>query len=210
MTDQPAIENLQQTEAPSTGHPMSREGRRQAIVLLLGVISIAIFALWSFINILQDGVDGVEYVSGLLMLAILLVTPLVGWTLLEEAQASVQADDKGITYKTTGGIKLIYPWAQVKGFEQKTGRGRVARFFLGDDKDTTPTEPPPGVQDENVADEEPGTLLLQVSSDPSRQISSPLVRFLHKQAYGDNLPIHGGLEARHDLIEEIKKRVGGA
>jgi hypothetical protein len=195
--------------SPASGlHPMSREGRRQAIVLLLGVLSIAVFALWSFINILQDGVDGVEWVSGLLMLAILLVTPLVGWTLLEEAQASVQANDKGVTYKTAGGVTLAFPWTEVTGFEQKTGRSRLARFFLGDDKDDAPVQPSPGEQDENVADGEPGTLLLTVRTDPSQQITNPLVRFLHRQAYSTNIPIHGGLEARQQLIEEIKTRTG--
>jgi hypothetical protein len=194
-------------------YPMSREGRRQAIVLLLGVISIAIFALWSFINILQDGVGGAEWVSGLLMLAILLVTPLVAWTLLEEARASVRTDDGGLTYKTIGGINLRYPWGEVAGLKQKAGRGRLARFFLGDDKEAqtgmadAPAGPqPPGTPEENVADEEPGTLLLAVQTDPSRQIANPLVRFLHKQAYGDSLPIHGGLEARQLLIEEINRR----
>jgi hypothetical protein len=214
MTTDPAIQdeglNTQHPAlSPASGlHPMSREGRRQAIVLLLGVLSIAVFALWSFINILQDGVDGVEWVSGLLMLAILLVTPLVGWTLLEEARASVQADDIGVTYKTAGGVTLAFPWTEVTGFEQKTGRSRLARFFLGDDKDDGPVQPPPGEQDENVADGEPGTLLLTVRTDPSQQITNPLVRFLHRQAYSANIPIHGGLEARQQLIEEIKTRTG--
>ncbi|MEO5951197.1 MAG: hypothetical protein ABIQ44_01895 [Chloroflexia bacterium] len=203
-----AIRDPQSEIAPVGLHTMSREGRRQAIVLLLGVISIAIFALWSFINILQDGVDGVEWVSAILMLAILLVTPLVAWTLLEEAQASVQANDHAITYKTAGGISITYPWTAVTGFEQKTGRGRLARFFLGDDNDPAPTEPPPGEPSENVADEEPGTLLLLVKTDPSQQIANPLIRFLHRQAYSVNLPIHGGLEARQQLIEEIKTRTG--
>lgn len=185
---------------------MSREGRRQAVVLLLGVISIAIFALWSFINILQDGVDGVEWVSGILMLMILLVTPFVAWTLLEEAQASIKADDKGITYKTAGGIAITYPWAEVAGFEQRAGRGKIARFFLGEDKDAAAAAPQPGEPDENAAEDEPGTLMLSVRTDPAGQIANPLVRFLHTQAYSKNLPIHGGLEARQQLIEEIKTR----
>ena len=220
MSNQSAIRNPQSaipdevSVADNDGtYPMSREGRRQAIVLLLGVISIAIFALWSFINILQDGVGGAEWVSGLLMLAILLVTPLVAWTLLEEARASVYTNDDGLTYKTIGGINLRYPWSEVAGLKQKAGRGRLARFFLGDDKEAqtsmanTLTEPqPPGTPEENAADEEPGTLLLAVRRNPSQQIANPLVRFLHKQAYGDSLPIHGGLEARQLLIEEINRR----
>lgn len=195
---------------------MSRDGRRQAIVLLLGVVSIAIFALWSLINVVGDGVGGVEWVTVLLMLGILLVAPLVAWTLLEEAQVSVQADDKGITYKTVGGINLLYLWQDVVGFKPTGGRGRVARFFLGDEKEdgadarTNDEQPPSGAPAENVADEEPGTLLLDVRRDPSQQIANPMVRFLHKQAYGSALPIHGSLQERQQLIEEINRRVGQA
>src|SRR5690349_10356952 len=85
-----------ETVAPAPGvYPMSREGRRQAIILLLGVASIWVFALWSLVTILQDGVSGVEWVSGLLMLCILLVAPIVAWTLLEEANSRISTDPEG-------------------------------------------------------------------------------------------------------------------
>lgn len=114
-------------------YPMSREGRRQAIVLLLGVISIWIFALWSLTTILQDGVSGVEWVSLLLMIGMLVVAPVVAWTLLEEANTRIITDSKGMRYQTISGIILSYSWEELEGFKTKEGRSRVARFFLGDD-----------------------------------------------------------------------------
>ena len=103
------------------------------MILLLGVISIWVFALWSLIAMLSDGITGVEWVTGLLMLGILVVAPVVAWTLLEEANSRVVADDAGITYNTLGGISLAYSSADIAGFKEKGRKGRIARFFLGDD-----------------------------------------------------------------------------
>ncbi|HST05693.1 MAG TPA: hypothetical protein VLQ48_13285 [Chloroflexia bacterium] len=200
------------TDASSNGtYPMSREGRRQAIVLLLGVVSIAIFALWSLINILQDGVSDVEWVTGAFMLAILLVLPLVAWTLLEEVNAVVTADEDNLTYRTLGGVALQYKWPDIKGLKTKQGRGRLARFFLGNDADVheAPASPAPNTDDDaEQSTEEPGTLLLDVAADPALQIKNPIVRFLHKQAYGDTLPLHGGLTGRSLLVKTINQHTG--
>jgi hypothetical protein len=189
-------------------YPMSREGRRQAIVLLLGVISLAIFALWSLVNILQDGVSDVEWVTGAFMLAILLVSPLVAWTLLEEANTVVTTSDNGLTYRTLGGISLQYKWPDVTGFKSKQGKSKLARFFLGDDD--APQEEAVSVTSEGDAEnsaESPSTLLLSVRSDPTLQLKNSLVRFLHKQAYGDTLPLHSGLANRDLLINNINKYI---
>jgi hypothetical protein len=118
-------------------YPMSRAGRRQAILLLLGVASIWIFALWTLITILEGGIGGVEWVSLLLMAAILVVAPVAAWTFLEEANSKVTTSDHGISYRTLGGINLTYKWEEVQGFKGKEGRSRLARFFLGDDDNVT-------------------------------------------------------------------------
>jgi hypothetical protein len=201
------------TDATSSGtYPMSREGRRQAIVLLLGVVSIAIFALWSLINILQDGVSDVEWVTSAFMLAILLVSPLVAWTLLEEVNAIITADDDNLTYRTLGGVALQYKWPDIKGLKPKQGRSRLARFFLGNDDadlhEAPASSAPNSDDDAEGSTEEPGTLLLAVADDPALQIKNPIVRFLHKQAYGDTLPLHGGLTGRSLLINTINKHTG--
>ena len=209
MSDQQAIpQALTIDDASIVGetYPMSREGRRQAIVLLLGVISLAIFALWSLVNILQDGVSDVEWVTGAFMLAILLVSPLVAWTLLEEANTVVTTSDSGLTYSTLGGVSLQYKWPDVTGFKSKQGKSKLARFFLGDDD--APQEESVSVTSEGDAEnsaESPSTLLLSVRTDPALQLKSPLVRFLHKQAYGDTLPLHSGLANRDLLINNINK-----
>src|SRR5438045_8169499 len=101
-TTPPATESAEQT------YPMSREGRRQAFVLLAGVISIWIFALWTLITILQDGVSGVEWVSLALMLGLLVVAPVVAWALLEEANSRITLSDESIKYQTIAGINLTY------------------------------------------------------------------------------------------------------
>src|SRR5437764_6027432 len=103
-TAPPASESAEQT------FPMSREGRRQALVLLLGVATIWIFALWTLITILQDGVSGIEWVSLVLMLGLLVVAPVAGWVLLEEANSRVTAGETGIRYQTLAGIDLHYQW----------------------------------------------------------------------------------------------------
>src|SRR6476661_3996487 len=67
------------------------------------------------------------------MLALLVVAPLVGWTLLEEANARIATSEQGIEYRTLGGVNLRYAWGDIAGFKLKEGRGRLARFFLGDE-----------------------------------------------------------------------------
>jgi hypothetical protein len=218
-TSQSAIHNPQSAIGSPGIYPMSKEGRRQAIILLLGVISIWVFALWSLIAMLPDGITGVEWVTGLLMLGILVVAPVVAWTLLEEANSRITADDAGINYNTIGGISLSYSWADIAGFKEKGRKGRIARFFLGDDdgdnsssKSNETEENTPAVKagkedEETPPDDEPDTMLLTVRKDLTPQIANPVVRFLHRQAHGNDLPIYGGLENREALLSEISSYI---
>jgi hypothetical protein len=218
---QSAIRNPQSAIGMPHTYPMSKEGRRQSIILLLGVISIWVFALWSLIAMLPDGITGVEWVTGLLMLGILVVAPVVAWTLLEEANSRITADDAGITYNTIGGITLVYSWADIAGFKDKGRKGRIARFFLGDDdvdnnksqsdetEESTPVVKAGEDEDEETPpDDEPDTMLLTVRKELTTQIANPVVRFLHKQAHGNDLPIYGGLESRDSLLSEISSHIG--
>jgi hypothetical protein len=196
--------------APGT-FAMSRDGRRQAIVLLLGVISIWVFALWTLVTTLDAGLSGAEWVTAALMLAVLLVAPLVGWTLLEEANARYTVSTDALTYSTVGGIKLTFPWSEVQGIKPKDAPGRLARFFLGDDApalaEPQPAPAEPTEPAEAEPDGEPRTVLLGLSTSPSAQIGNPVVRFLHKQAHGDALPIYGGLDNQQTLLDEIASRI---
>src|SRR5215210_3830073 len=87
---------IEATPAQESGrvYAMSKEGRRQAIILLLGVISIWVFALWSLITIFEAGITGIEWVSSVLMAGILLVAPMVGWALLDEAYSRLSISNK--------------------------------------------------------------------------------------------------------------------
>ena len=193
--------------------PMSKEGRRQAIILLLGVGSIWVFALWSLITILENGLTGVEWISSLLMLGMLVVSPMVAWALLEEANSRITTGERGITYATFGGITLTYGWDEVSGFKPKGRKSRIARFFLGEDDDTEENSNKlvrsdrADDIDRDDSDAEPDTLLLAVRKDRTVTIANPVVRFLHKQSHGDSLPIYGGLENRDELLAEIASRL---
>jgi hypothetical protein len=45
--------------------------------------------------------------------------------------------------------------------------------------------------------------------DYTGQIANPLLRFLHRQAYGRlKLPLYAGLQDREELLSEIRARAG--
>ncbi|HET6263026.1 MAG TPA: hypothetical protein VFG99_12430, partial [Chloroflexia bacterium] len=99
------------------------------------------------------------------------------------------------------------------GFKSKSSRGRVARFFLGDEGEAKLSE---RVRDgeadsdiDNENEDEPETRLLVVRQDSTGQIANPLVRFLHRQAQGAHIPIFGGLENHSALTGEISSRLEG-
>jgi hypothetical protein len=181
-------------------YPISREGRRQAIVLLLGVISLWVFALWSLINILQDGISGTEWVSLLLMLGILLVAPVVGWALMEEAGSRITTDESGVHYRSIAGIDIFYKWEELNS-SRPTGRmSKVARFFLGEDKRDDSSD---NIEADAIGEDiEPDTRLLH-TPDRTDQIKNPMARILHKLSHGAALPIYGGIERRDELLNEI-------
>jgi hypothetical protein len=202
--------------AADSTYPMSREGRRQALVLFVGAVSIWVFALWTFVTILENGITGVEWMSSVLMLGILLVAPMVGWALLEEAYSRVTTSGGsggGIRYRTLAGIDLTYSWEEVAGFKSKRSRGRVARFFLGNEGEDKSGERVRDVEADsdidNENEDEPETRLLEVRQDRTGQIANPLVRFLHRQAHSNHIPIFGGLENHNALTGEIASRLEG-
>jgi hypothetical protein len=188
---------------------LSKDGRRTAVILLLGVASIWVFAIWSLVTILEEGISGVEWVSAFLMLGILVVAPMVAWTLLEEMNCRISISDNGLRYRTLGGVDLAYEWSDLIGFERTARqRGKVARFFLG--KEEQPAHAEAEAKDETDdtdAADEPDTVLVQVRDGASPRISNPLVNFLHRQAHGSAVPIYGGLENRDELLGEIRARL---
>ncbi|HEY0070607.1 MAG TPA: hypothetical protein VGE04_11630 [Chloroflexia bacterium] len=207
------------TSSISNEYRISRDGRRQGIILLVGVLSLEVFAIWSLVTILDGGLDGAEWVSALLMLAIAIVAPLVAWTLLEEINSRYIVTAEGLRYSSLGGVDLLYPWEALAGFKTEQRRGRMAGFFLGEE-DATDNEintnatvtTPGGTNDEEEESEvEPQALALQVRDSYRPQVDSqlgnPLVRFLHTQSHGYTVPIHGGTENRAELVSQIASRI---
>jgi hypothetical protein len=207
------------TSSVTNEYRMSRDGRRQGIILLVGVLSLEVFAVWSLVTILDRGLDGAEWVSALLMLGIALVAPLVAWTLLEEMNSRYVVAAAGLRYNSLGGIDLLYPWEQLAGFKSEERRGRVARFFLGEEDttgneiDTNAAATVPGGTNEEVeeSEAEPQALALNVRESYRPQVASqlgnPLLRFLHTQAHGNTIPIHSGIENRDELVSQIVSRI---
>jgi hypothetical protein len=161
---------------------LSPSGRRTTLVLLVGALIIWIFAIWTLQSTLASAVDqsfGIgQIVPALLMLALIIATPFVVWNLLEEWTAAYMPTDDGLRFMALG-VDLTYPWAGMRGLRP--------------------------VDDDS---EEPMDELL-LDANYTGAIRNPLIRFLHAQAYGrQKLPIYAGLEARDELLQNIRDRAG--
>jgi hypothetical protein len=212
-----AVEAKAEPEMPSSeegdtsrSYAMSREGRRQANILLLGAASLWVFGLWTLINALDGGLSGAEWVTTLLMLGIVVVAPVVAWALLEEANSRYIVEEGGLRYRSLGGVDLTYAWDEIAP-EEGGRKSRIARFFLGDDD--APAEPaPPSTSVAIAGDEEEVSLEEEARHyrvpDHTGQIANPVARILHKLAYGSRLPVHNGVENRGALLNEIGERIG--
>ena len=124
--------------------------------------------------------------------------PVVAWALLEEANSRITTGDTGIHFYSLAGIDLHYEWGELSGFQPKDRKGKVARFFLGDD------DKEEGIDEADTGEEEPelDTRLIN-TPDHTAQIKNPVARILHKLSHGSSLPIYGGIENRDDLLKAI-------
>lgn len=133
-SEPPAIHAAPIMAEPSPGgqvYRLSPAGRRTALILLLGVAAIWVFALWTLVTQAQDGLSGPEWVTAILMLGILVVAPVVGWTLLEERTTTITTDARGLTYRSVGGIHLAYTWPEITGLEPAPAQpSRWAQLFM--------------------------------------------------------------------------------
>src|SRR5215204_1835892 len=129
----PAVPMTEAAPAGSAVYRMSAEARRTALILLLGVGAVAIFAVWTLLTQAEDGLSGPEWVTAALMLGILALAPVVGRNLLEERAVTITADTAGLTYRSLGGIELRYAWPEVTGLDPAPpARSRWARLFFDD------------------------------------------------------------------------------
>jgi hypothetical protein len=200
---------------------LAPEARRTTLVLLLGVLAIAIFAIWSLVALLTGGLQGPEWVSALLMLAILALSPLVAWGLLAEYNATILTDTAGLTYRTIGGINVTYPWPQVQGLapapsglftfgDKARAAGRTAAELTlaierepvtGKDVEIPPAVPEGGATEATPESEPPWQIV--VDPPAPQRIANPLARLLYQQSYAGGLPLPMGLQDRPALIAEI-------
>ena len=170
---------------------LSAAGRRLTLVLLVAALLIWAFAIWSFAGTLrisynpfalwpslqQSMADGLGV--GQVVPALLMLALIVATPLLIwnliEEWAAAYTPAPDGLHFESLGVHLTYPWPAVVAIR-------------GADEDTD--EP----FDELVLDR-----------DYSPQITNPVLRFLHRQAYGAaRLPIYAGLEERDGLIAAIR------
>ena len=113
----------QATDTTHTGAPapaahtyrLAPEARRSVGILLLGVVAIVLYAVWNLVALATGGLQGPEWVTAALMLAIIVVSPAVGWSLWTEYTASLTTDPQGLTLRSGGGVQLAYRWAEIGG-----------------------------------------------------------------------------------------------
>ncbi|NJN15103.1 MAG: hypothetical protein HC822_01750 [Oscillochloris sp.] len=171
---------------------LSRAGRRLILALLVGALLIWLFAIWSFVNTLGISLNPLALPASLsaalrsglgiaeIVPALLMLVLIIANPLL--IWNLLEEWSAGYTPSESGlcfeslGVRLDVPWSLVRGLESDD-----------DDRD----EP----RDELV-----------LSSDVSTQITNPLVRFLHRQAFGSaRLPIYSGVADRDELLGVIRR-----
>lgn len=168
-------------------------GRRTAAVLLVGAMVIWAFALWTFRSTLGISYNPLEFWGSLRAsveqgLGVGQVVPALLMLVLIVATPLViwnilEEYDASYTPAEDGlrfsslGVRVTYPWPAITGLR-------------GVDEDSD--EP----MDELVLD-----------ADYAGQVANPVLRFLHRQAYGaTRLPLYAALQDRDELLEEIRQR----
>ncbi|MFM2309969.1 MAG: hypothetical protein RLY87_2091 [Chloroflexota bacterium] len=174
---------------------LSRGGRRNAWLMLVGAALIWIFAIWTFQSTL-----GISYVPGdvgaslgtmwaegltvnrtvpaIFMLVLMVAAPLTMWNISMELICRYAITEQGLRY-TAVGVDITIPWD--------------------------------GIADIRTVDadsDEPSDELI-LRDTPTAQIPNPLFRLLYSQAYGAKvLPVYPGLIDRSELMAEVRRRSG--
>jgi hypothetical protein len=108
---------------------LSAAGRRMTLLLMLAALLLIVFALYmlqgalgirysAFRSTLRaattQGLGPAQLIPAGILLTMLVAAPLLLWSLWEEWSTSYTVADDGLTYRTTPGIALKYPWTAVK------------------------------------------------------------------------------------------------
>ena len=174
---------------------LSRSGRWNVILLMVGALLVWLFAIWTFRYLLflqvdppqlslaltavwSEGLTVNRTVPLLFMVVLIVAAPLTLWNMALEWAATYTPTPDGLRYRALG-IELTIAWST------------VAEVRLVD------------------ADSDEPSHELRLKIDPTGQIGNPLLRLLFVQAYGKSaLPVHHGVEQSDDLIDEIRRRSG--
>jgi len=174
---------------------LSRSGRWNVILLMVGALLVWLFAIWTFRYLLflqvdppqlslalttvwNEGLTVNRTVPLLFMVVLIVAAPLTLWNMALEWSATYTPTPDGLRYRALG-VELTVAWST------------VAEVRLVD------------------ADSDEPSHELRLKIDPTGQIGNPLLRLLFVQAYGKSaLPVHHGVEQSDDLIDEIRRRSG--
>lgn len=172
---------------------LSPAGRRSTLVLLIAALLIWAFAVWSFASTLR-----ISY------------NPLQLWPSLQQSLAEGLGVGQIVPALLMLVLIIATPlliWALCEEWSaaySPTPEGLrfeslgVRMFF--------PWASIGGLRPAEHSDEPLDELLLEGTQ--GAQIANPLVRFLHRQAFGANrLPIFAGVERRDELIAEIRRHI---
>ncbi len=173
---------------------LNNTGRRAALLLAIGSFVVWSFALWKLADVLNinyvslpstlrasvaAGLNASQIVPAVLLIVLIIAAPLLVWNVVEEWSTTYTVRDDGLLYNTVQGISVLYPWSEIKGLRQVDPEA-----------------------DESVHD-------LIVDQSGICQINSRVLRWLHRQAFGQSrVPIYAHVVDRDELLNEIVTRAG--
>ncbi len=176
-------------------YQLSREGRRNAWLMLFGAALIWLFAIWTFQSTLgityvpgdvgaslgtmwAEGLTVNRTVPAIFMLVLMVAAPLTLWNISMELVCRYEVTAEGLRYRAVG-VDIVIPWDGIAE-----------------------------IRSVDVDSDEPSDELI-LSTAPAAQIPNPLYRVLYNQAYGAKvLPVYPGVAERAELMEEIRRRSG--
>lgn len=177
---------------PMKTYRLSPAGRRLTLVLLVAALLIWAFAIWSFASTLRISYNplqlwpslqaslaqglGVGQVVPALLMLALIIATPLLLWNLVEEWAAAYTPTPEGLRFESLGVHVLYPWSALRALRP------------ADDDGDEPLDE------------------LEIAGDFSGQIANPLVRFLHRQAFGPGrLPVFAGLEERDALLAEIRR-----
>lgn len=173
---------------------LSQRGQMMSVLVAIGTLLIWGLAVWKLPDVLgirytdligtlrvaiERGLQVSQIAVALLLIVMIVALPILVWDLLEERAASYTVRDDGLEYSTVRGVSMLYPWSSIKGLRLSDPEGRAPVYEVIVDRS--------GIS----------------------QIRNPLLRWLHRQAYGHaRIPIYAQVLHRDDLLGEIVRRAG--